>query len=52
MVNPDVLAARLERLQEYLHILKAVQQYDLQRFLQDPFVHGTAERNLHLAIEC
>lgn len=52
MVNPNVLAARLERLQEYLHILKAVQEYDLQRFLQDPFVHGTAERNLHLAIEC
>ena len=52
MVNPNVLAARLERLQEYLHILEAVQQYDLQRFLQDPFVHGTAERNLHLAIEC
>jgi uncharacterized protein YutE (UPF0331/DUF86 family) len=26
--------------------------YDLKRFIEDPFIHGTAERNLHLAIEC
>lgn len=52
MVNKAVLVARLERLREYLDILEAVQQHDMQRFVQDPFVHGTAERNLHLAIEC
>lgn len=52
MVNRNVVAERLERLREYLQNLEAVQQYDCKRFIEDPFVHGTAERNLHLAIEC
>jgi uncharacterized protein YutE (UPF0331/DUF86 family) len=52
MVNKAVLGARLERLREYIEILESIQQYDVARFVQDPFVHGTAERNLHLAIEC
>ena len=52
MVNKAVLAARLERLREYLGILESIQQYDVDRFVQDPFIHGTAERNLHLTIEC
>ena len=52
MVNKNVLSARLERLREYLGILVTIQEYDCDRFIQDPFIHGTAERNLHLAIEC
>jgi uncharacterized protein YutE (UPF0331/DUF86 family) len=52
MVNKSVLAARLERLREYIAILESVQEYDVDRFVRDPFVYGTAERNLHLAIEC
>ena len=52
MVNRAVLAARLERLREYLGILSTIMHYDVNRFVQDPFIHGTAERNLHLAIEC
>lgn len=52
MVNKAVLATRLERLREYLDILESVLQYDQKRFVKDPFIHGTAERNLHLAIEC
>ena len=52
MVNRNVLSARLERLREYLDILGSVQQYDCKRFVEDPFIYGTAERNLHLAIEC
>ena len=51
LVNRNILTARLERLREYLDILKKVQGYDLKRFVEDPFIHGTAERNLHLAIE-
>jgi uncharacterized protein YutE (UPF0331/DUF86 family) len=39
-------------LREYLNILKSIQQYDCRRFVEDPFIHSTAERNLHLAIEC
>ena len=30
----------------------ASQQDDCNRFVTDPFIHGTAERNLRLAIEC
>jgi uncharacterized protein YutE (UPF0331/DUF86 family) len=52
LVNKNVLSARLERLRECLDILASVQQYDCKRFIDDPFIHGTAERNLHLAIEC
>ncbi|GAB6192908.1 type VII toxin-antitoxin system HepT family RNase toxin [Desulfocastanea catecholica] len=52
MVNKNMLTARLERLHDYLNILKSVQQYDSTRFINDPFIYGTAERNLHLAIEC
>lgn len=47
-----MLSVRLERLRDYLNILQKVQQYDCNRFVNDPFIHGTAERNLHLAIEC
>jgi len=52
VVNQGVLAARLERLREYLGVLSSIVGYDVNRFVQDPFIHGTAERNLHLAIEC
>ena len=52
MVKQDVVAARLEKLNAYLQTLNAVQQYDLVRFMEDPFIHGTAERYLHLSIEC
>lgn len=52
MVNRNVLTARLERPREYLDLLKAIRGYDEKRFVVDPFIHGTAERNLHLAIEC
>lgn len=52
MVNKNILSARLERLREYLDILVSVQQYNCKRLVEDPFIHGAAERNLHLAIEC
>jgi uncharacterized protein YutE (UPF0331/DUF86 family) len=39
-------------LREYLGILESIRKYDVDRFVQDPFIHGTAERNLHLTIEC
>jgi uncharacterized protein YutE (UPF0331/DUF86 family) len=52
MVKKDVVAARLEKLRGYLQTLHAVQGYDFDRFQEDPFIHGAAERYLHLAIEC
>lgn len=52
MVKKAIVAARLERLREYLGTLHEVAKFDLGRFKADPFIHGTAERYLHLAIEC
>jgi uncharacterized protein YutE (UPF0331/DUF86 family) len=52
LVKREVVAVRLEKLRAYLKILKAAQEYDLSRFKSDPFIHGTAERYLHLSIEC
>lgn len=51
MVKKQVLEARLERVREYLAILDSVLGYDEKRFLSDPFIYSTAERNLHLVIE-
>lgn len=52
MVKRDVVSGRLEKLREYLHTLKMVQKNDLGNFKKDPFIHGAAERYLHLSIEC
>lgn len=52
LVRPEIIAARLERLKVYLNTLKAVKKFGLKRFKDDPFIHGAAERYLHLSIEC
>lgn len=52
MVKKEVVAARLEKLRGYLNTLREVQKYGLEQFSRDPFIHGSAERFLHLAIEC
>lgn len=52
MINEAVVTARLERLREYLKILKQVRQTGISEFKNDPLVHGAAERYLQLAIEC
>ena len=51
MVRPEVIRRRLNRLDEYIHILTRLQRYGLQEFLADPERYGSAERFLHLAIE-
>jgi uncharacterized protein YutE (UPF0331/DUF86 family) len=52
LVKKAIVAARLERLREYLKTLRAMKEFDLERFAADPYIHGAAERYLHLAIEC
>jgi uncharacterized protein YutE (UPF0331/DUF86 family) len=52
LVKKEIVAERLEKLKEYLAVLKTVGRYDLPRFLEDPIIHGAAERYLQLAIEC
>lgn len=51
MVKPEVIRKRLQKLDEYLTILRGLQRYDLETFLQDPERYGSAERFLQLAIE-
>jgi uncharacterized protein YutE (UPF0331/DUF86 family) len=52
LVKKAIIAARLERLRQYLKTLREVEKFGQERFKTDPFIHGTAERYLHLTIEC
>ncbi len=52
MVREELITARLKRLHDYLQTLKTIQKYDIERFKNDVFVRATAERYLHLSIEC
>ncbi|MBI3333008.1 MAG: DUF86 domain-containing protein [Candidatus Omnitrophica bacterium] len=52
MVNPEVVASRLAKLREYLGYLRILKRYSYREFASDPFVRGSVERYLHLAIEC
>jgi uncharacterized protein YutE (UPF0331/DUF86 family) len=52
LVRKDLVSVRLEKLRLYLKTLKAIQKYDPETFKKDVFIHATAERYLHLSIEC
>jgi uncharacterized protein YutE (UPF0331/DUF86 family) len=52
LVKKEIVSSRLEKLREYVAVLKTIRRYDLARFAEDPLVHGAAERYLQLAIEC
>ena len=51
MVRPEVIRKRLNKLDEYLAVLRGLQKYDVDEFIQDPEHYGSAERFLQLAIE-
>ncbi len=51
MVRPEVIRKRLERLDEYLAILRQLQRYSYDEFVGNPERYGSAERFLQLAIE-
>lgn len=51
MIKPEVVRKRLNKLDEYLTILRALQKYSFDEFTQDPEHYGSVERFLHLAIE-
>jgi uncharacterized protein YutE (UPF0331/DUF86 family) len=51
MIKVEVLRRRLNKLDEYIGILRRLSRYDLQAFLADPEHYGSAERFLQLAIE-
>ena len=52
MVNPNIVATRLDALRRYMGYLKILQRYPYRQFRADPFIRGNVERYLQLAIEC
>ncbi|ABU56883.1 type VII toxin-antitoxin system HepT family RNase toxin [Roseiflexus castenholzii] len=51
MVRPDVIRKRLEKLDEYLAILRQLQRYSCDEFVANPERYGSAKRFLQLAID-
>lgn len=52
MVSRDIVLIRISRLNEYLDFLKEIQKYSMEEYLNNPMIYGSAERFLHLSIEC
>ena len=51
MVKKEILRKRLNKLDEYLVILRQLQRYTVDQFINDPEKYGSSERFLQLAIE-
>ena len=51
MVKREVVIGRIDKLNEYIKILDSVRSYDKEKYINDPFIYGAAERFLHLSIE-
>lgn len=51
MVRAEIIRKRLNKLDEYIAILKGLQHYSYEEFIADPERYGSTERFLHLAIE-
>lgn len=51
MIRAEVIRKRLNKLDEYLSILRAIRRYEWEEFIRNPEHYGSAERFLQLAIE-
>jgi uncharacterized protein YutE (UPF0331/DUF86 family) len=51
VVRVEVIRKRLNKLDEYLGILRGLQRYSFEEFIGDPEHYGSAERFLQLGIE-
>ncbi|MCD5408680.1 DUF86 domain-containing protein [Candidatus Bipolaricaulota bacterium] len=51
MLRPEIIRRRLQKIDEYLSILKRLRDYELEEFATNPERYGSAERFLQLAIE-
>jgi uncharacterized protein YutE (UPF0331/DUF86 family) len=51
VVRVEVIRKRLNKLDEYLGILRGLQRYNFEEFIGDPEHYGSAERFLQLGIE-
>ena len=51
LIDPEIVQKRLEKLDQYVGLLKKLSKQPLNRFISDPFVRGNVERYLQLAIQ-
>jgi len=51
MVKQEIIRRRLNRLDEYLAVLRRLRERPQAEFVSDPILYGSAERFLQLAIE-
>ncbi|MBD3343138.1 MAG: DUF86 domain-containing protein [Candidatus Lokiarchaeota archaeon] len=49
--DEQIILRRLEKLDQYVQLLKKLVSNHVGKFVADPFVHGNAERYLQLAIQ-
>jgi uncharacterized protein YutE (UPF0331/DUF86 family) len=52
LIEKEVIESRLHRLSNYLKILNDLRTIQVKEFISDPKIYGSAERFLHLSIEC
>jgi len=52
VVDKGVLQVRIDRFRECVEILEKALGFIPAKFVEDPFVYGSAERHMHLALEC
>lgn len=51
-VNERIVTNRISKLREYLKLLGELQKASFEEFMSNPRIRYSAERCLHLAIEC
>jgi len=51
-LNERIVTNRISKLREYLKVLKELQKASFDEFVSNPRIRYSAERCLHLAIEC
>lgn len=52
MIKREIVISIIDKLNEYINILKSVRKYDKKKYIDDPLIYGSSERFLHLSIEC
>lgn len=52
MSNRNVMQKRLDKLREYLALLRQIRKHSKKKYISDQLIHGSGERYLHLAAEC
>lgn len=52
MIEKEIILTRISKLDEYIKFLHEIGKYSKGEYLKNALIYGSAERFLHLAIEC